>query len=98
MAALPPYEDHDAPMYGTGQVARMLGVQPAFLRRLDQEQVVQPARSDGGQRRYSMTEVFQLQRVTEMANSGITLAGIRRILELEAELGELRRQLDAFDT
>src|SRR5688572_9858554 len=94
MTALPPFEDHDAPLYDTGQVARMLDVQPAFLRRLDQEQVVQPARSDGGQRRYSMTEVLQLRRVTEMADSGITLVGIRRILELEAELAELRRQIE----
>jgi MerR family transcriptional regulator/heat shock protein HspR len=45
----------------------MLAVQPAFLRRLDAEAVVQPSRSDGGQRRYSQVEIARVQRVTEMA-------------------------------
>ena len=71
----------------------MLGVQPAFLRRLDVEQVVQPARSDGGQRRYSRSEIAPVQQVSEMADEGMTLAGIRRILVLEAEVAELKRQL-----
>ncbi len=71
----------------------MLGVQPAFLRRLDVEQVVQPARSDGGQRRYSRAEIARVQQVSQMAGDGMTLAGIRRILLLEAEVADLRRQL-----
>jgi DNA-binding transcriptional MerR regulator len=73
----------------------MLGVQPAFLRRLDVEQVVQPARSEGGQRRYSRAEIVQVQRVAEMASEGMSLAGIRRILELEIENSHLRQQLAA---
>jgi DNA-binding transcriptional MerR regulator len=71
----------------------MLDVQPAFVRRLDAEQVVQPARSDGGQRRYSRADIDQVQRVAEMANEGMTLVGIRRIFELEIELEEVRAQL-----
>ncbi|MGE3620170.1 MAG: MerR family transcriptional regulator [Acidimicrobiia bacterium] len=90
-----PFDDHDAPLYSVGQVARMLGVQPAFLRRLDAEEVVQPARSDGGQRRYSRTEVHAVQRVSTLAGEGLALSGIRRILLLEAEVAELRTQLDA---
>jgi len=74
----------------------MLGVQPAFLRRLDTEQVVQPARSDGGQRRYSWMEIARVQQVSAMADDGMTLAGIRRILELEAEVAGLQRQLRAL--
>ncbi len=73
----------------------MLGVQPAFLRRVDLENVVQPARSDGGQRRYSRADIQQVQRVSEMAGEGMTLAGIRRIFALEAEIADLRAQLDA---
>ena len=52
-----PIDDEHAPIYSVGQVAGMLGVQPAFVRRLDTEAVVQPARSDGGQRRYSRAEI-----------------------------------------
>src|SRR5581483_5883947 len=88
-----PFDDLHAPLYTVGQVAGMLGVQPAFLRRLDAEEVVQPARSPGGQRRYSRSEIGRVQQVTRMADEGMTLPGIRRILALEAEVADLKRQL-----
>lgn len=90
-----PIDDEDAPLYAVGQVAEMLGVQPAFLRRLDLERVVQPARSEGGQRRYSRSEIMRVQRVWEMAGEGMSLAGIRRILELEFEVADLKDQIAA---
>jgi len=88
-----PLDDHHAPLYTVGQVAEILGVQPAFVRRLDTERVVQPARSDGGQRRYTRAEIGVVQQVSEMAGEGMTLNGIRRILALEAEVAELKRAL-----
>jgi MerR family transcriptional regulator/heat shock protein HspR len=87
------FDDEHAPLYTVGQVAGMLDVQPAFLRRLDVEQVVQPARSDGGQRRYSRNDVALVQHVTQMAGSGMTLPGIRRILVLEAEVAALHDRI-----
>jgi MerR family transcriptional regulator/heat shock protein HspR len=88
-----PIDDDSAPLYTVGQVAGMLDVQAAYLRRLDVEQVVQPARSEGGQRRYSRSDIAAVQHVTAMADEGMTLAGIRRILVLEAEVADLHRQL-----
>jgi DNA-binding transcriptional MerR regulator len=90
-----PIDDHAAALYTVGQVASMLDVQPAFLRRLDTEEVVQPARSPGGQRRYSRLEIGQVERVSALAAEGLTLAGIRRLLALEAEVAELQRELAA---
>lgn len=89
-----PFDDEHAPLYTVGQVAGMLDVQPAFLRRLDVEEVVQPARSDGGQRRYSRSEINRVQQVSTMAGEGMTLASIRRILLLEAEVADLQHQLN----
>jgi MerR family transcriptional regulator, heat shock protein HspR len=71
----------------------MLDVQPAFLRRLDTEAVVQPARSDGGQRRYTRVDIRIVERVVDLAGEGLTLAGIRRLLVLEEQVRELKRQL-----
>jgi MerR family transcriptional regulator/heat shock protein HspR len=88
------FDDQHAPLYAVGQVADMLGVQPAFVRRLDTEGVVSPRRSEGGQRRYSQAEILCVQRVSEMAGEGMTLAGIRRILALEEEVVRLERALE----
>lgn len=90
-----PIDDRDAAIYTVGQVAEMLGVQPAFLRRLDTERVVQPARSSGGQRRYSRAEIDRVERVSALAADGLTLAGIRQIFVLEAELALAREELAA---
>jgi MerR family transcriptional regulator/heat shock protein HspR len=90
-----PIDDQYAALYTVGQVASMLGVQPAFLRRLDTEDVVQPARSAGGQRRYSRSEIGQVERVSALTAEGLTLAGIRKLLALEAEVAALRRALEA---
>lgn len=90
-----PIDDPTAALYSVGQVAGMLDVQPAFLRRLDSEELVQPARSEGGQRRYSRDEIARIERVVELAGEGMTLAGIKRLTVLEAEVRELKRQLAA---
>jgi MerR family transcriptional regulator/heat shock protein HspR len=88
-----PIDNPDAPIYTVGQVAAMLKVQPAFVRRLDTEELVIPQRSDGGQRRYSRAEVLQIQRVSELAGEGLTLAGIRRLILLESEVSRLRAEV-----
>ena len=88
-----PIDNLDAPLYTVGQVAAMLSVQPAFLRRLDSEDLVSPERSGGGQRRYTRTEIDQIHRVNELAGEGLTLAGIRRLLVLEAEVAHLKQEV-----
>ena len=87
-----PFEDEDLPLYTVGQVSGMLEVQQAFLRRLDEFGVVRPSRSDGGQRRYSRREVVTVQYVVQLTGQGVTLAGIRRILELEARVAKLEQE------
>ncbi len=87
-------DDPVAALYTVGQVSTMLGVPPAFLRRLDAEQVVCPSRSSGGQRRYSRDEIGRVERVNELITEGLTLSGIRRILQLEAEIAVLRWELE----
>lgn len=88
-----PFDDERAPLYSLGQVAEMLQVQQAFLRRLDQHDVISPSRSAGGQRRYSRRDILAVQHVTRMADEGMTLVAIRRILQLENELEQLRDEL-----
>ena len=91
-----PFEDENRPIFTVGQVSAMLEVQQAFLRRLDQLGVVCPSRSDGGQRRYTRGEITVVQYVVQLADEGMTLAAIRRVLVLEARVRELELECDAL--
>jgi MerR family transcriptional regulator, heat shock protein HspR len=89
-----PFEEEDVPLFTVGQVAEMLQLKQAFLRRVDQLQVVSPQRSNGGQRRYTRIEIRVIQQVASMADEGMTMPAIRRIIELEQRLAEVARQRD----
>ena len=91
-----PIDDENLPLFTVGQVSVMLEVQQAFLRRLDQKGVVSPSRSEGKQRRYTRREVTVVQYVVQLADQGVSLAGIRRILQLEAEVRELELECAAL--
>jgi MerR family transcriptional regulator/heat shock protein HspR len=82
-----------APLFTVSQAAAMLDMQPAFIRRLDTEGVVCPARSTGGQRRYSRVELNHIAALAALMGDGMTLLGAQRVIELENEVAELRRQL-----
>jgi len=96
--AVLPFDDENLPLFTVGQVADMLEVQQAFLRRLDEFEVVRPSRSSGGQRRYSRTEVTIVRYVAQLADEGMTLAAIRRVLELEQQVKDLQAERDALLT
>ena len=93
MAPLP-FDDENAPLFTVGQVAEMLAIKRAFLRRVDDLQVVSPQRTAGGQRRYTRYEIRIIQQVVTMADEGITLQAIRRIIELERQLAAVTRERD----
>ncbi|MGH3249052.1 MAG: MerR family transcriptional regulator [Trebonia sp.] len=57
-------------------------------------QVVSPQRSAGRQRRYTRVEIRVIQQVATMADEGMTIPAIRRIIELEQQLAEVVRQRD----
>jgi MerR family transcriptional regulator, heat shock protein HspR len=88
-----PLDDENLPLFTVGQVSSMLEIQQAFLRRLDALGVVRPSRSSGGQRRYSRSEITVVQYVARLADEGMTLAAIRRVLDLEAQVGQLEAQI-----
>ena len=89
-----PFEDENIPLYTVGQVADMLSLKQAFLRRIDELQVVSPQRSAGRQRRYTRVEIRIIRQVATMADEGMTLPAIRRIIELEQQLDMVARQRD----
>jgi MerR family transcriptional regulator, heat shock protein HspR len=89
-----PFDDENIPLYTVGQVADMLSLKQAFLRRIDELQVVSPQRSAGRQRRYTRVEIRVIQQVATMADEGLTMPAIRRIIELEQQLAAVIGQRD----
>jgi DNA-binding transcriptional MerR regulator len=90
------FEDENVPLYTVGQVAQMLSLKQAFLRRCDELDVVSPQRSPGGQRRYTRVEIRVIQQVATMADEGMTMQAIRRIIELEQRLARVTMERDAL--
>lgn len=86
-------DDADAPLFTVGQVARLLGVPIAQLRRLDERGVVRPSRSAGNQRRYSRREIGRAREALVLAADGVGLAGVRRVLALQDEVRDLEARL-----
>jgi len=89
-----PLDDPRAPLYSVGQVASMLNVQQAFLRRLDTHDIVNPARSDGQQRRYSRNDIEDVQEAVGLIGEGLTLGGVRRVLDLQERVRALELELE----
>lgn len=73
--------------------AELAGVHPQTLRIYERKGLVDPARTGGGSRRYSEVDLDRLRRIQDLTNEGLNLAGVKRVLELEAELVEARAQL-----
>jgi MerR family transcriptional regulator/heat shock protein HspR len=75
--------------------AELAGVHPQTLRIYERKGLLDPARTGGGARRYSEADISQLRRILDLTNEGLNLAGVKRVLALEAELDRLRERLSA---
>lgn len=89
-----PNLDVDAPLYGITVAAQLAGLHPQTLRQYDRLGLVSPTRTGGRTRLYSLRDIARLREVTDLTAEGVNLAGIKRILELEADNLRLRQRLD----
>ena len=80
-------------VYVISVAAEIAGVHPQTLRIYERRGLLQPARTQGGNRRYSNADIRRLQRIAELANAGVSLEGVRQVLELEAEVAQLRERV-----
>jgi MerR family transcriptional regulator/heat shock protein HspR len=80
-------------VYVISVAAELAGVHPQTLRIYERKGLLEPARTEGGSRRYSDDDIELLQRIQHLTEQGLNLAGVKRVLDLEAELDALRRQL-----
>lgn len=80
-------------VYGISVAAELSGLGVQTLRLYEQRGLLAPSRTDGGTRRYSADDVALLGRISALLDAGLNLAGIRMVLDLEAENTRLRARL-----
>ena len=80
-------------VYGITTAAELVGIDPQSLRLYERRGLLEPARTDGGTRRYSAEDLDRLRRIRELLDAGLNLAGIALVLDLEVDIARLRDQL-----
>jgi MerR family transcriptional regulator/heat shock protein HspR len=80
-------------VYVISVAAELAGVHPQTLRIYERKGLVDPARTQGGSRRYSDDDIALLRRIQELTTEGLNLAGVQRVLALEVENRRLRDQV-----
>jgi MerR family transcriptional regulator, heat shock protein HspR len=84
-------ERRERAVYMISVAAELAGVHPQTLRIYERKGLVLPKRSRGNGRRYSDRDIELLQQIHDLTQRGINLAGVKVIIEMQAELDELRR-------
>ena len=84
---------HHRAVYIISVAAELTGVHPQTLRVYERKGLIAPARTGGMSRRFSDADIERIRRVQELTNEGLNLAGVARVLELEAEIERLRSAL-----
>lgn len=84
----------DQAVYVISVAAELSGMHPQTLRIYESRGLLDPARTAGGNRRYSDTDITLLRRIADLTAQGLNLQGVKRILDLEAEVFRLNRELE----
>lgn len=85
--------DENTRVFVISMAAELAGMHPQTLRQYDRLGLVSPGRTPGKSRRYSMRDVARLREVAQLGAQGVSLEGIRRILELEDHVRGLESRL-----
>ncbi|NKX50614.1 MerR family transcriptional regulator [Arthrobacter deserti] len=85
--------DRNAPIFVISVAAELAEMHPQTLRQYDRLGLVSPSRQAGRQRRYSQRDVDTLREVQRLSQEGVSLEGIRRILELEHQVSALQSRV-----
>ncbi len=85
--------DENTPMFVISVAAELAIMHPQTLRQYDRMGLVSPSRTSGQSRRYTMRNIAQLRTIAQLSSEGVSLEGIRRILELENQNAELKQRV-----
>jgi len=88
-------EVYEEPLYYISTVSKMVNLHPQTLRHYEQLGLIQPARSEGNVRLYSLRDIKRLRRICRLSDElGVNLAGVEIILKLLDRLDQLQQELE----
>ena len=76
-------------VYTISVAAELVGLPLPTLRLYEDRGLVQPQRTEGGTRRYSDADLARIARISELVGSGVTLAAVAMVLELQDDNADL---------
>ncbi|MSZ10533.1 MAG: MerR family transcriptional regulator [Actinobacteria bacterium] len=89
--------NENTPLFAIGVAAELAMMHPQTLRDYDRMGLVVPGRTGGKSRRYTVRDVAQLREIARLSAEGVSLEGIKRILELENNNAELAQRVRALE-
>jgi MerR family transcriptional regulator, heat shock protein HspR len=87
-------DENERALYIISVAAELAGVHPQTLRIYERKGLIEPQRTEGRSRRYSDRDIELLQHIQQLTNEGVGLAGVKRVLELEAMLDAANDEID----
>ena len=84
-------------VYVISVAAELAGVHAQTLRIYERKGLIEPSRTQGGSRRYSDRDIALLRRIQELTADGVSLAGVRKVLELEGDLNDALERIAALE-
>ncbi len=92
------WPDAEQGVYAISVAAQLCGLHPQTLRVYERQGLVDPDRTAGGTRVYSGEDVQKLREIAALTDTGINVAGVKRILELQAEVSRLNALVDRLSS
>ena len=94
-----PFEDKLRPVFMISVAAELAEMHPQTLRMYERRGLIRPRRSIKSTRLYSLADVERLRRIQQLvAECGLNLAGVERVLQMEEQLDVLQRRLEQLQT
>jgi MerR family transcriptional regulator, heat shock protein HspR len=87
-------ERSERAVYIISVAAELAGVHPQTLRIYERKGLLHPARTAGNTRRYSERDIDRLREIQELTTAGVNLAGVKLIMELQAEMERARLRME----
>jgi MerR family transcriptional regulator, heat shock protein HspR len=85
--------DETTPLFVISVAAELSGMHPQTLRQYDRMGLVCPTRTQGKSRRYTVQDVAKLREIQRLSTEGVSLEGIRRVMNLVDENAELKQRV-----